>query len=99
MKKAPLNKPLHEAVVIAGGQSALARALGVKQGQVWEWLFVSGRPTPGMCPATEAHTGVTCESLRPDLEWERDDLGRVTGYRVPLPPVNLASEALASAEQ
>jgi DNA-binding transcriptional regulator YdaS (Cro superfamily) len=85
-------------VQIAGGQAALARAVGVKQGHVWDWLFTSGKPPPATCPAIEVATGVRCEELRDDLAWERDDRGRVTGYRVVLPLCNTVSESATSAE-
>lgn len=38
----------------------------------------------GECPLIEQFTAgqVTCEDLRDDVDWDRDDAGRVTGYRV-----------------
>jgi DNA-binding transcriptional regulator YdaS (Cro superfamily) len=65
---------LHLAVKIAGGQAALARAIGrgIKQPHVWTWL---NSPNPNQmppaeyCPAIEKATGVKCEDLRPDIEW------------------------------
>jgi DNA-binding transcriptional regulator YdaS (Cro superfamily) len=62
---------LEEAVKRAGGQSALAKAVGVKQGHVWDWLNSQVVPTL-RCAAIEAATGVRCEELRPDLHWVRD---------------------------
>lgn len=38
----------------------------------------------GECPLIERYTegAVTCDELRNDVDWDRDDDGRVTGYRV-----------------
>lgn len=62
---------LARAVTVAGGQSALAKAIGVKQGHVWDWLNTQDVPTL-RCLAIEAATGVRCEELRPDVFWVRD---------------------------
>lgn len=63
------NKALTRAVEICGGQSALARAVGVKQAHVWNWLNVSKRVPADHVPAIEKATGgkVTRRDLRPDL--------------------------------
>lgn len=85
MDRIILNTAVFRAATIAGGQTALARAIGgVKQGHIWDWIYSNGLPPPLHCPAIESCTGVVCEELRPDLDWERED-GRVTGYRVRLP--------------
>ncbi|MDF4005291.1 YdaS family helix-turn-helix protein [Luteibacter sp. PPL552] len=99
MKRPLLNHALETAVTIAGGQAALARAVGVRQGHVWDWLFTSGRPPPASCRAIEAATGVRCEALREDLSWERDNHGRVTGYRVVLAPSDSVTKPTPCAEQ
>lgn len=60
---------LSRAIEKLGGQSALARACGVKQGHVWHWLNKS-RSVPGDYVLTiEAATGgaVTRYELRPDI--------------------------------
>lgn len=58
------------AVELAGGQTELARKVGSRQQQVWNWI--SGRPVPdSRCPHVERSTGVPCEELRPDLPWVR----------------------------
>lgn len=54
---------LQQAIEIAGGQSAIARALGIKQPSVSTWE---------LCPvsrvlAVEKLTGVSRELLRPDI--------------------------------
>ena len=63
-------KPLERAIEFAGGQSALARALGIHQTSVWGWL----KERKGVVPAkfveavSEAVDGkVTPQELRPDL--------------------------------
>jgi DNA-binding transcriptional regulator YdaS (Cro superfamily) len=68
---------LRHAVQIAGGQTALARALSTPerrliQANVQKWLNSPNpekMPPAEFCPAIERATGVTCESLRPDVDW------------------------------
>jgi len=72
MKKTPNDSALHhlgQAIGILGGQSALARACGVKQGHVWHWLNKSGKSPAGHVISIEEATGgkVTRQQLRPDL--------------------------------
>ena len=72
MKKTPNDSALHhlgQAIGILGGQSALARACGVKQGHVWHWLNKSGKCPAGHVISIEEATGgkVTRQQLRPDL--------------------------------
>lgn len=57
---------LEEAVSLAGGQSALARAIGKSQGHVATWLSRS-RCAPEVVLAIEAATGVSRHRLRPDV--------------------------------
>lgn len=63
------KKILEDAVILAGGQSAVARACGVKQQNVWYWLNKAGRWPP-------EHTKTLCaltdgkyrpEQIRPDV--------------------------------
>lgn len=77
---------LRLAVRAAGGQSALARAIGgpVKQAHVWAWLNRNTNIPAEHCPAIERATGVRCEDLREDLTWNRDDDGSVVEYCVPV---------------
>lgn len=65
---------LEQAVEIAGGQSALARACGVTQGHVWAWLNKSGRcPAKYVFPVEAAtNTKITRHQLRPDLYPENE---------------------------
>jgi DNA-binding transcriptional regulator YdaS (Cro superfamily) len=69
MKK-PTLSPQHAAVVhavaLAGGQSALAKKLGVKPQAVQQWVAV-GRIPPLRVLAVEAATGVSRKALRPDI--------------------------------
>lgn len=60
---------LEEAARLAGGQSALARALGqgVKQGHVWYWLHKQGRAPAERVLEIERLTGVPRTALRPDI--------------------------------
>lgn len=60
---------LKRAVEIAGGQTALAKALGVQQAHVWNWLN-RDKVLPGeyAIPIERATGGqVTRQELRPDL--------------------------------
>jgi DNA-binding transcriptional regulator YdaS (Cro superfamily) len=76
---------LAEATRIIGGQSALATAVGKKQGHVQDWLNATGAPAD-ICPAIEHATDeqVKCEDLRPDLNWVRGDSGEILGYLTPV---------------
>ena len=64
-----LQTPLQRAVALSGGQSALARLIGTKQGNVWYWLNVAKRlPADYVLPIERATAGVvTRHDLRPDL--------------------------------
>lgn len=56
--------------LVPGGQSGLARCIGVKQGHVWYWLNRrSGQAPADVCRLIEAATGgrVTRYELRPDV--------------------------------
>lgn len=69
---------LIEAISIAGGQAALARAIRLKiptskisQGHIWAWLSAVRkgrlRPPAEYCAAIEAATGIPKNMLRPDI--------------------------------
>ena len=64
--------PIEQAVINAGGQSALARILStetraLKQGHVWAWVN-RGNPVPAeFVLAIETATGVSRHDLRPDV--------------------------------
>src|SRR3954471_303752 len=62
----PMLAALQRAVEIAGSQSALARAIGVKQAHVWNWLQ-SGRVPAEHVLAVEGATAVSRHDLRPDV--------------------------------
>lgn len=70
---------LKKAVELVGSASELARQLGAPfPSRVTNWML-PGRVVPAdQCEAIEAATSgaVTCEQLRPDLEWVRDAEGR-----------------------
>lgn len=52
-------------------QAVLGDALGVSQGAVGQWTLPGRRIPAKHCPAIEKFTGrqVTCEELRPDIDW------------------------------
>ncbi|WP_084455843.1 transcriptional regulator [Novosphingobium rosa] len=58
---------LEQAVLRAGGQSALARICKVSQTAVWKWLQSSKRLPSEHVFAVEAATGVPRYLLRPDI--------------------------------
>lgn len=59
----------------AESMAAFARSLGLNADQVRQWRsgYDGRRPGPESCAAIERATGalVTCEELRPDLDWTR----------------------------
>ncbi len=63
------HSALERAVEIVGGQSALARKLGLKQANVWHWLNRAEHVPAEQAIAIELATGgaVTRAALRPDL--------------------------------
>lgn len=65
--------PIELAAQTAGGQSALAKAIGVQQQLVWAWINRGGKPPSDRCPDIERATDgrVPCEVLRPDVHWVR----------------------------
>ena len=61
-----MNQAFERAVEIAGGQSSLARAVGVSQPRVWNWLHKSLISPEFVIPVEKA-TGVSRHELRPDI--------------------------------
>lgn len=78
---------LERALKLAGGTAALARELGVSDSVVSNWKARASVPLDS-CAGIEAATGVTCEDLRPDVEWVRDPAGKVTHYMTPVAAAN-----------
>jgi len=65
------NEALHEAVKIAGSQSALSRLIGVTQQHI-SHLLRTGKPVSAeQAVKIEKATGVPRHRLRPDL-WESE---------------------------
>lgn len=87
MGKRWLTKPAMKASLLKehplfGSFAAIAAACGLSREAVRKWDLV---PLDN-CPAIESATvgAVTCEQLRPDVTWQRDSAGQVTGYVVPV---------------
>ena len=61
---------LNKAIETIGNQARLARALGISQQTVNNWMRRGNVPAE-YCPAIEKATdaAVTCEALRPDVDW------------------------------
>lgn len=74
--------PFDRAIQIAGNQSKLAKLLDVTAQTVTVWKEKGVHED--RCPMVEAVTGVRCEELRPDIQWDRDETGKVVSYRVPV---------------
>ncbi|WP_019558508.1 helix-turn-helix domain-containing protein [Thioalkalivibrio sp. ALE12] len=64
-----MNRLVLKAAKQAGGQSALAKACGVKQQHVWNWIHRDSRVPAERCMAIERATegAVTARQLRPDV--------------------------------
>lgn len=67
----------------ADGPTAVARALGLRQSAVSNWI-TRGQVPLEHAAAVCALAGVDPAKVRPDVEWERDADGRVVSYRVPV---------------
>ena len=61
-----MSNHIQEAIDAAGGQSALARLLGINRSSVNEWKK-RGKIPPTRVLAVEKATGVSRYKLRPDL--------------------------------
>ncbi len=66
-----MEHPIAKAARIVGSQRALAAALGVTKGAVWQWKEGDRQVPAEHCPHIERLTGgqVRCEDLRPDVGW------------------------------
>ena len=56
-----------------GAHAALARALGIDRVYLSQLVAGGRKPSPELCAAMERHSAgeLTCEALRPDIEWHR----------------------------
>ena len=80
---------IRDIVQKAGGPTAVAAALGLRQSAVSNWI-ARGKASRGHAASLAALAGVQPESVRPDVEWVRDSHGAVIRYQVPVtvrPPV------------
>lgn len=73
---------LKTAIDKAGGQAKLALLIDVKPNVIGNWKL-RGQVPEEKCPSIETATGVRCEELRPDVNWQRDETGKVLGHFVP----------------
>ena len=65
-----MNIFLKKAIETVGGQTALAKAIGVGQGRIWNWLNRDIKSPPGeFCRPIQIATNgaVTVHDLRPDV--------------------------------
>lgn len=65
------NEALDKAISVIGSMGKLAAALGITKGAVWQWKEEGRRIPAQHCPPIEelANHVVTCEQLRPDVNW------------------------------
>ncbi|EIF32544.1 hypothetical protein BCh11DRAFT_00272 [Burkholderia sp. Ch1-1] len=63
------SEAMRKAIRAAGGLKALADRLGKRPNTVSNWIN-RGAPTEE-CPAIQELTGVRCEVLRPNVDWEQ----------------------------
>lgn len=69
MEKLTPVTALKQAAEIAGGQSALAKKIGVSAVRMWNWINRDGGAVAEFCPDIEAATGITCDQLCPTVNW------------------------------
>lgn len=72
---------------MAGGPTAVAKAIGLGQSAVSNWI-TRGRVPLEHAAAVAVMAGVDPEVVHPGVIWERNPDGRVISYRVPvsMPP-------------
>jgi DNA-binding transcriptional regulator YdaS (Cro superfamily) len=65
------TQPLTRAIQIVGTLRDLAEQLGVTRAAIWQWRLPNRKVPAEYCPSIEriTHGAVTCEELRPDVEW------------------------------
>lgn len=64
------NLTLREWAAADRGRSTwLAQRLGVAQPAISQWCSATKQVPASQCPLIERHTGVLCETLRPDVDW------------------------------
>ncbi|HIH5083937.1 helix-turn-helix domain-containing protein [Klebsiella grimontii] len=71
MKQKSSLDAIREACRMVGGQAEMSRKLGVSSPTVNQWTTGIRQIPAERCPEIEKVTGgsVTCEELRPDVEW------------------------------
>lgn len=73
---------LELALDAVGGDKALAYLLDVQPSQLYQWVNAR-RPIPkDYLPALEFISGLRCEEAWPEVEWARNEAGRIVGYVV-----------------
>lgn len=65
-----MKSPLERSIDICGGQTALAKSIGVKQCNVWSWVNRFGNKVPAefsISVSRSTNWQVTPHQLRPDI--------------------------------
>lgn len=68
-----ISEPIKQAAEMVGGQAALARLIGARQQQVWNWANLQRQVPAERANAIERATDgrIQVEQLRPDVRWVR----------------------------
>jgi DNA-binding transcriptional regulator YdaS (Cro superfamily) len=79
-----------------GRRRALADAIGTSAAYLWQIAtgWRGRQVNADLAQQIEHATGgqVRCEELRPDLRWQRDQSGQITGFLTPLKPIKKAGK-------
>lgn len=76
--------PLSQAIEAAGGLQPFAALCDVRYQAVQKWRRNGVSPHRAAQIEDVTRGLVRCEQLCPDVIWQRDTAGRVTGYTVPI---------------
>lgn len=81
-----MSDAICRAVSEAGGSAALARSLGVSTPTVSQWLSGQRPVPPRQAARIEAIVAgkIRADDLCPRYQWDRNEAGDLTGYRVRL---------------
>jgi len=65
------KQALRKAIALLGGRTAFASRMKTSPQRVDYWTSDNGQVTAEVCPTIERETErkVTCEQLRPDVDW------------------------------
>ncbi len=89
--------PITKAITQAGSVTKLAKVLQVTPQAVCFWRDGKREIPADKCPLIEQSTGVSCESLRPDVAWSvlrnKPELAQAPAIHAPVAPHSVAHGA------